>query len=95
MTQTPTRSNDLVTLMLFLIDPRTDEEAAVTSIEALDEETAKEVLTMISSWTAGVLDVNAENKGVPVGAVMQIIGTSLRETADRLDRIDHEGGLFT
>lgn len=95
MTQAPTRSHDLVTLMLFLVDPRTDEDAAVTSIEALDPDTAKEVLTMISSWTAGVLDVDAENKGVPIGAVMKIIEANLRETADQMDRLDHEGGLFT
>ena len=95
MTHTQTRNQDLVTLMLHLVDPRTEEDDAVTSIEALDLDTAKELLTMVSSWTAGELETRAERLEVTPATLMGSVERDLREAAAQMDRLDHEGGLFT
>lgn len=95
MTRASTRSHDLVASMLFLIDPRTEEADAVTAIARMDLDTAQELLTLVSNWAAGELEVRADRLEVTPAALMAVIEGELREVADQMDRLDHEGGLFT
>lgn len=92
-----TYNHDLATLMLFLVDPRTDDDKLVDTIEALDAGVAKELLTMLSAWTVGRLEMDAERHEITIPALMEIVAREVRETADELDNqdlLDHEGGVF-
>lgn len=95
MTNASTNNQKLVSQLLLLIDPRTEEDDAVAAIEALDLDTAKELLTMVSSWTAGELETRAERLEVTPATLMELIERQCREAAEQMDRLDHEGGLFT
>lgn len=95
MTETANEVRRVVSVLSFLIDPRLDEPALARTIEAMDEETAKDVLTAACAWIGGAIEVNAENKGIPVERLMAIVRKGLDNSITEVDRLDHEGGLFT
>lgn len=85
----------VISVLGYLMDPRLDEEVMAGIVEGMDEETAKDVLTAAMAWISTAIESSAEEKGIDVGELITIIRDGLDGSIADLDRLDHEGGLFT